>query len=161
MRARLQQWMVESKDHLLPVFQNRKDPEFRENYVLSKEKESVERRTKKRKGQPTPRKKQRKLISLELPEKAILNSVFVVTVRHQLTKKMGEQSVHVTLKEGSAGRRLERKVIQISGTGTQEVKFELPKTVKDRELKVAAFVGASYQENLQHVTSKAIEVYDN
>lgn len=48
LRHKLEREMSRTRDHCLPVFQNRDDPEYREAYVLAKEREAAERRAKKR-----------------------------------------------------------------------------------------------------------------
>ena len=69
---------------------------------------------------------------------------------------MGKQSLHVTLK--GEQKRLERKVVMISGKGTASVDFEIPNNVSGKRISFAAFVGKDYQSNLQHLTTKPVAV---
>jgi N-sulfoglucosamine sulfohydrolase len=155
LREALDAWMARTGDHMLPVFRNRTDAAAREAYVLAKEAEAEQRRqTKRRVSRQAPQKKPRRqanLIALELPPSAAAGQPVVVKLRHKLPEELGEQSVHLTLKAGMAGQRVERKVIKVSGTGVEEVTFEVPATVLDNVISFAAFVGEDYQTNLQHL----------
>lgn len=157
LRQVLGRWMIKTNDHMLPVFQNRGDPDVRENYVAEKEKEAAKRRQKKKGSQPQ-KKRQRNLIQLELPKTARAGQKLSVTVRHQIPKKMGEQSIHVTLKGGKIGERINREVIQLTGKGETTIEFVLPAKIKDNQVRVAAFVGKSYPENIQHLNSDPLPV---
>ena len=55
----------------------------------------------------------------------------------------------MTLKHSK--KQLERKIIDVSGTGEHEVAFLVPAEMNDNNLSVAAFVGDDYPNNLQHV----------
>ena len=154
LRAALEAWMVDTGDHMLDVFRKRDDPAAREAYVQSKEKEADERRAQNRKAKrpSNARKKMRSdLISLELPKSVTAGEPLVVKVKHKVEADLGEQLVHVTLKAGSQGKRVERKVVRVSGEGVVEVTFEVPATVADNTVHVAAFIGEDYAGNMQHV----------
>ena len=178
LRSRLQAWMVRTKDPILPVFQKRDDAEFREAYILQKEEEAAARRAGQRskngqnknkaKGRNAPAKQavlptqntglNENLISLQAPESAAAGQSLDVIIDHKLTAVHGEQLLHVTLKQGKSQTRLERKIVTISGDGTAKIRFELPATVIDNQISIAAFVGEEFQKNLQHVQSEAIGV---
>jgi len=165
LRGTLMTWMETTGDHMLPVYQKRNDPAVREAYILAREKESAERRTAKGKGNDNPKKKGKatskkraNLIQLELPKSIQAGKSITVSIPHELPKRLGEQQIHVTLKVGTALKRLDRKVVKVSGKGKVEVTFELPATIPDGTIGFAAFVGAEYTENLQHVATKAIKV---
>ncbi len=154
LRAALDASMFETGDHMLEVFRNRDDPDAREAYVQMKEKEADERRAQKRKNRKATgaRKKRRTdLIALELPKSFEPGKPLVVKIKHKVDADLGEQLVHVTLKEGPKGKRLDRKVVKVSGEGTAEVTFNVPATVADNTLHVAAFIGKEYSANLQHL----------
>ncbi|MEC9094150.1 MAG: sulfatase [Planctomycetota bacterium] len=157
LRQSLEQWMIQTRDHMLPAFQSRGDPDVRENYVVKKEKEADERRKKKKGNQP-PKKRQKKLIQLELPQTVRVGQRLGVTIRHQIPKEMGEQSIHVTLKAGKTAERIKREVIQLTGRGEATVEFVLPEKIKDNQIRVSAFVGTSYPENLQYLNSDPLPV---
>jgi hypothetical protein len=127
---------------------------------LAKEAEAEQRRqTKRRASKQTPQKKPRRqanLIALELPPSAAAGRPVVVKLRHTLPEELGEQSVHLTLKAGMAGQRVERKVIKVCGTGVEEVTFDVPATVLDNVISFAAFVGEDYQTNLQHLQTSRL-----
>ena len=158
LRSQLESWMVATNDHALNSFRKRDDAEFIEAYVLSKEKEAIARRQANRKNQNRSPKKKRKLISMQVPKSGQLGSSFAVTVTYKVPKGLGEQMVHVTLKGGRQAKRIERKVIKISGSGSTQVKFELPEKIMDNQIRFAAFVGNSYQENIQHISSDVVTV---
>ena len=56
LRAKLEKWMVDTGDHMLPVFRNRDDPAAREAYVVAKEAEALQRRQLNRQKKKTPKK---------------------------------------------------------------------------------------------------------
>ena len=161
LRAALEAWMVDTGDHMLDVFRKRDDPAAREAYVQMKEKEADERRAQKRKtNRPTNarRKKRSDLIALELPESVTAGKPLVVKVNHKVDADLGEQLVHVTLKAGQEGKRVDRKVVKVTGEGVAEVTFDVPATVADKMVNVAAFIGEDYAGNMQHVQSEAVPV---
>ena len=157
-RAAMVGFMTRTHDHILNVFKNRDDEETVQAYMAKVESESAERRKKKRaQKQNGGAKRKRKLISI-VPGDAKSGEPLTVTINHKLPKALGEQKVHVTLKSGNQ-KRLDRKVIKVSGTGQTTVTFNVDagKIVNGRVL-YAAFVGEDYGSNLQHVTSKPVKV---
>lgn len=157
-RAAMVGFMTRTHDHMLNVFKNRDDEETVQAYMAKVESESAERRKKKRaQKQNGGAKRKRKLISI-VPGDAKSGEPLTVTINHKLPKALGEQKVHVTLKSGNQ-KRLDRKVIKVSGTGQTTVTFNVDagKIVNGRVL-YAAFVGEDYGSNLQHVTSKPVKV---
>ncbi len=162
LRESLEAWMVRTGDHMLPVFRKRTDPAVREAYVQEKEAEADQRRQAKRKvAKRAPKRRPRQqanLIALELPASAATGQSLVIKLRHTLPAELGEQLAHLTLKEGAEARRVERKVIKVSGTGVAEVSFDIPATVQDNVISFAAFVGQDYPTNLQHLQTKPMAV---
>lgn len=151
--------MVRTNDHMLNVFQRRNDPAVREAYVLQKEEEAAARKSLKKRAK-RPARKQATLITMEIPKSIAAGSPTTVTIHHDLEAELGRQLVHVTLKAGQAAQRVERKVIEISGSGQTAVTFEVPAVVPNGLVQFAAFVGPDYQNNLQHMQSKLIPVKD-
>ncbi len=149
-------FMVRTNDHILEAFRNRSDETAVQAYMTRVENESAERR--KKRQRPRQRNRNRKLISLSHgPLQA--GKPIVVTVHHKLTKALGEQKIHVTLKTGATGKRIDRKVITATGKGDAQVRFELqPDQVEDGQIRFAAFVGEDYANNLHHVTTQAVAV---
>ena len=80
----------------------------------------------------------------------------MVRIPHNLPAEMGKQQVHVTLKTGKSPKRLERKMVQIAGQGEATVEFKLPGKVADRQIRIAAFVGPSYEKSIQYLQSGVI-----
>ena len=161
LRTALEAWMVDTGDHMLDVFRNRDDPAAREAYVQMKEKEADQRRAQKRKtqkGNIARKKKRTDLIALELPESIEAGKPLVVKIKHKVDADLGEQLVHVTLKDGAKGKRVERKVVTVAGEGVAEVTFEVPATLADDTIHVAAFIGKDYAGNMQHVQSEPLPV---
>ena len=161
LREALEAWMVRTGDHMLDVFRNRQDPEAREAYVQQKEKEAAERRKQKSQAKTASGPRQRKrsnLISLEMPESAVAGKPLTVKLSYKLDDGLGEQLVHVTLKAGSDPKRVDRKVLKVSGDGTVEVTFELPATVPDNTISFAAFIGEDYAGSTQHLQTDPLLV---
>ncbi|SVD45575.1 uncharacterized protein METZ01_LOCUS398429, partial [marine metagenome] len=80
-----------------------------------------------------------------------------LTLAYKIPKRLGEQLLHVTLKDGS-GKRIERKVLKASGAGEIEVQFDVPKDLQGNQASFAAFIGAEFAKNLQHLSSKPIGI---
>ena len=159
LQAKLEQWMTDTHDHCLTTFQKRDDPAAMEAYVIAKEAESAERRASKSKGKgakKTPAKR-KNLLNWTLPEGMPQPGKTVgIDIQHKLTDDLGEQLLHVTLKQGSKGNRVDRKVITIQGKGTEHVEFTLPESITDDQIQFAAFVGPEFSENLQIIQSDPI-----
>ena len=162
LRAAMEAWMVKTGDHMLDAFRHRDDPAAREAYVLEKEKEAGERRkrkTKNRQGASAARVKKRSdLISLEMPESAAAGKPLVVKVHHKVDAELGEQLVHVTLKAGPDAKRVDRKVVKVSGEGVVEVTFDVPATVPGNIVQFAAFIGEDFASNRQHLQTDPVPV---
>ncbi len=157
LRKMLEDWMVKTGDHALEAFRGRGDPARLDAYMARVEHEAQERRKLKLKQSPKRPKRRLKLISLRVQETARPGGRVKVVVPYSLKASMEEQLLHVTLKDG-AGRRIERKVLKMSGTGELEVEFDVPATVSGGRLSYAAFVGKDYPNNLQNVTAGPTEV---
>jgi hypothetical protein len=139
--------MEETSDPALVAFEGREDKAIRRAYVDKSQEETNARRAAQRKNKPNKLKKQ-KLIKV-IPKRTI-DGVSVL-IEHTLPKQLELQQIHVTLKQD--GKRLERKIIDVSGTGKAEISFPVPSDLKNTDLSVAAFVGDDYSENLQHVVT--------
>lgn len=152
-RRAMEDFMAASEDHLLEVFRNRHHEDVVQAYMSKVEAESAARRSNRRQNKQKQKPRKRKLITL------IAEDDFTVTVRHRVPAELGTQKVHVTLKTGSQPRRLDRKVISVKGSGSVQVRFEVPADkVVDGVVSYAAFVGPDYASNLQHVSTKPIRV---
>ena len=77
------------------------------------------------------------------------NNIVTVSIQHTIPKRLEIQKVHVTLKND--GKQIERKILEVSGTGKAEATFVIPADLTKKSLRVAAFVGADYPTNLQIV----------
>ena len=150
LRAKLDAWMVRSKDPMLEAFRKRENAGFVEAYVQKLEKESAARRGNK------PKRKTG-LIKWTLPKNITPGQPVKLTLAHKIPKRLKEQLLHVTLKDGS-GKRIERKVLKASGTGEIEVQFDVPKDLQGNKVSFAAFIGAEFSKNLQLLNSKSIDL---
>ena len=72
--------------------------------------------------------------------------------------ELGRQLVQVTLKAGKEAKRLDRKIVEVSGSGQVEVTFQLPAAVRDNLVSFAAFVGKDFSSNLQYLQTDSIRV---
>ncbi|MBP88383.1 MAG: heparan N-sulfatase [Planctomycetaceae bacterium] len=156
LRDTMETWMVQTKDHMLEVFQQRDNEAVVQAYMTRIEAESAARRKrpKQRRSQPKPR-RNANLIELVPPKVFRLGKPITVVVQYTLPNDSGEQLVHVTLKNGG-NQRIERKVIKITGTGEAKATFELPAGTATDAVIIAAFVGEDFQHNLQYLNSKPI-----
>ena len=150
LRAKLDAWMVRSKDPMLEAFRKRENAGFVEAYVQKLEKESAARRGNK------PKRKTG-LIKWTLPKNITPGQPVKLTLAHKIPKRLKEQLLHVTLKNGS-GKRIERKVLKASGTGEIEVQFDVPKDLQGNKVSFAAFIGVDFSKNLQLLNSKSIDL---
>ena len=158
-RRALEEWMIRSGDHALTAFRNRDDPEALNSYMAEVTAQSEARRAARRREKTNPagqQKKSNKLISLELPESLSVGKSSV-KVNYQLPPRLKTQNLHVTIKQAN-GRRVDRKVIEITGKGDVGIVFDLPAALAGRNVRLAAFVGADYEHHLQHVVSKPVKV---
>ena len=164
-RQAMRMIMRKSKDPLLTVFEKRNDPEFVSAYIDQLQGEADQRRAKERKTKsPNQRNNSLKnkqqsqnLFQVQLPNHALLGQPFPVLIRHKLGKVIGQQSFHVTLKDGE-GKRIERIVKSAEGKGEMTVTFNIPGNYKQGRVSVSVFVGEDYPSNLQHVTEGPVNV---
>ncbi|MEA3226073.1 MAG: sulfatase [Planctomycetota bacterium] len=164
LRKILEQWMVTTSDHCLEAFRNRHDPEAMEEYIRNLELESQQRRAKARKAKganqqtrTNARRSGAKLISLSTPRFVRRGQTVTVTVNHKIPADLGEQLIHVTLKE-QAGKRIDRKVVKCRGTAALKMSFAVPANPNLGKVVLAAFIGKDYPHNLQHIVSKPLSV---
>jgi hypothetical protein len=137
----------------------------REEYVLQKEKEA-EQRKKRKKGKRKKNtqasnsrpKKQAGLIAFEKSTTITSGKPLAIRIRHTLSAKLGTQLLHVTLKGCPDAKRVERKVVKISGNGITKLSFDIPATVPGNIVRFAAFVGKDFAGNLQHIQTKNLPV---
>jgi len=154
LRAKLDAWMLRSKDPMLEVFRKREDAGFVEAYVQKLEKESLARRGNKQKSKP---KRRTGLLKWTLPKSVTPNQAAKLTLAHKIPKRLGEQLLHVTFRDGS-GKRIERKVLKAAGTGEIQVQFDVPKDLQGNQVSFAAFIGEEFAKHLQHLSSKPIGI---
>ena len=159
-RAAMRDFMKQSNDPMLAVFDKRDDAQAVSAYVDRVQAESDARRKAKLKNRPAKRKQNQRLFQLVLPKQAAPGGEFTVTVRHKLPKQLGEQQFHVTLKD-AAGKRIERIVKPASGAGDLKVTFKLAEDLPTKKLSVSAFVGKDYPSNLLHRTVGPVAVSSN
>jgi hypothetical protein len=163
LRSALEAWMVKTGDHMLDTYRHRDDPAAREAYVQQKEQEAQQRRqgnkAKAKKAQSKATLKKRSdLIALEVPDSVTKGNPLTVKLHHKLDSGMGQQLVHVTLKAGPDFKRLERKVVTVSGEGTTEVTFDIPAALSSQAVRVAAFIGKDYANSGQHLQTAPLPV---
>ena len=136
------------------AFQKRANANFREAYVQKLEEEALERRANKRKGKGNASKRSN-LLKWQIPNSVTPGKPATITITHTIPKRLGEQSLHVTLKDGQ-GKRIERKILKTFGKGIIKVTFEVPKELPGNKANFALFIGEEFSKNLQHLTSKPI-----
>ena len=98
-------------------------------------------------------------LTLELPQSVKRGAPVTVRIAHTLHDDLGPQKLHVTLKQGD-NTRVERKVIEVKGTGTAEVTFDVPADLPGAAVILAAFAGEDITTALQHLNSKPIPLSD-
>jgi N-sulfoglucosamine sulfohydrolase len=159
LRGSMRQFMEESKDPVLEVFDQREDDVRVSAYVDRVQAVSDKRRQKRRKQRPpkTQRKQNVNLFDLQLPESVQQGQAVEVVINHKLTKEVGKQDFHVTLKNAQ-GERVDRKVVQAAGKGSLKVPFKLPADFQSAAIMVSVFVGKDYQSNLLHKTNGPVSV---
>ncbi len=164
LRKLLEDWMVKTNDHALEAFRHRDQPEVLAAYMARVDKESAVRRAKKRKRNVSPggrnpaRRNQAKLIKLLVPGMIVPGKAITVTIPHTIPDSLGEQLVTVTLKNVTGNQRIERQIVKAKGVGQLAVTFHLPANFADKAVRVAAFIGKDYPNNLQYLLSKSIVV---
>ncbi|MFW6163853.1 MAG: sulfatase/phosphatase domain-containing protein, partial [Planctomycetota bacterium] len=155
-RALLETWMVKTEDPCLEVFRKRGDRAFREAFMKAQQDASDARR-RRRRGKRRRGKRRTGLLALSPPKAVARGQKATLTIRHTLTKKDGQQLLHVTLKRQD-NQRIERKVLKVQGAGTVEVAFEVPADAALIGVRFAAFVGEDYPSCLQHVITEPVPV---
>lgn len=149
-RALLAEWMRATGDHALNAFLHRDDPQQVQAYLREVEADSAARK----KRPPARPGTQTGLLRWAKPQWEGRSTCRAV-LSYQLPEKLGEQMLHVTLKDGQQ-QRIARKVVKIQGAGTIEVPFPLPNAPRLRTIHLAAFVGPEFGRHLQHITTGAI-----
>jgi hypothetical protein len=96
-------------------------------------------------------------MQLELPKAAPLGKTVEVKISHKLPVDLGEQLIHVTLKDGN-GQRIERQVLKAQGEGVKAAQFKIPAEVPGGKVHFAAFIGKDFPSHLQYLTPDPIAV---
>ena len=154
--AKMEAIMEKSGDHALDAFRHRGDAKAIKAYVDQKQAESDARRANKRKGNNAP-KRNAKYLELNAPANIVSGETLTVSIPHKIPANLGEQMIHVTLKDGT-GKRIERKVVTAQGKGTLEVPFDLPATYSGQAVQFAVFIGEDFQKSMQHLTTDNVKV---
>jgi len=164
----LEAWMVKTGDPMLDVFRRRADAGVREAYMAKVEKEAADRGKRKDRGgkkkkaaakvAAAPARGNASLITMQLPQTVDSGGNLIVKIPHTLPASLGEQVLQVTLKEGAGNKRIERKLMKVSGSGTADVTFAVPQGLSGKTVTVAAFIGEEFTQNLQHLNSSPVSV---
>ena len=160
-RRRLLNWMQETNDHMLDCFKNFDDAKAREAYVLAKEAEAGARKTKNsnpagnKSGQ---RSAKQKVFTVKLPVPISAGTTVKYVVDYDVPAKLGSQGITITLKQGKAGERVDRKETRIQGKGQLVVEFDIPPDPKDGKVAFATWVGSEYAKNIQFYHTESILV---
>lgn len=159
LRRQMEEWMVKTGDPLLPVFQRREDAAYADAYIRKIQAESDARRAARGRNTAPAAKVERRndLIEMSLPKVIRAGAPVVARIGHTIPPELGKQKIHVTIKDG-AGKRIERKVFTVQGTGTLEAVFDVPGNVAKKQVQFAAFIGEDYDVHLQHQNSKVINL---
>jgi N-sulfoglucosamine sulfohydrolase len=162
----LEDWMARTHDPLLEVFRKRDDAVFREAAIAKIEQDTAPRKkrvaaAKTAAAQPKPApgagEKAADLIQLEPPSVVARGEPATIKIKYHFPDELGVRPIQVTLK-GGKNERIERKTIKASGTGEQEVVFDIPEQVPEDAVIFAGLVGDSIKDSLQHVQTKPIGV---
>ncbi len=156
LRKEMENWMVRTGDPLLPVLRNRENKAFKDAYIEKVQKESDDRRASQRKSRPNVQKRD-DLIEMRLPKSASAGNSVTVQIAYTVPKQLGTQKIHVTIKDG-AGKRIDRKIVEVKGNGTARIEFSVPQMVANDSVQFAAFIGKDYDVNLQHLNSIKVKV---
>lgn len=167
----LEDWMERTQDPLLGVFRKRHDAAAREAFMQDVRQQAAARRSqsqKQGKGKSAAKSKGKSAaipprqgdhLILELPPSAARGGQISVRIQHNLHDDLGPQLLHVTLKQKN-NARIERKVLEVVGNDTVEVSFDVPADIPGNAVIIAAFVGASIQNALQHLNSDPVPLSD-
>jgi hypothetical protein len=172
LRGKLEAHMAETGDPALEAFRRREDKGFLAKFMAQQEAGAASAGTRgRRRGEaeegdeepaspPTPPNpgKRQNLLAIDVPESIVAGKTVTVTIRHALPPELGEQLLHVTIKQGTAESRLDRKVVKVTGTGETRVTFEVPAKVDDGKVGFAVFVGKDFPSSLQRLTTKPLTV---
>ena len=85
-------------------------------------------------------------------------------IQYQLPDGLEPQNLTVTLKSASldpnakVNTRLHREVVKVTGRGETEIDLMVPAELKSDAVRVATWIGAAYETNLQYYNSKPIPV---
>jgi len=158
LRKILEDWMIRTKDPCLEAFRNRGNPEALKAYMLKQDELGKSHRAKPKGGGKGGGSKRKGLLTLTVPKSASRGRSVTISVGHKLSKELGEQLVHVTIKEVGNKQRIDRKIVKAVGTGSLEVTFNVPDSAELETLVFAAFVGKDYPTCLDHVVSKPVPV---
>lgn len=167
-REALREWMVRTNDPVLTTFEHRSDAAAQEAYMERLDAEAAERRqaNPRRRRQaaaatpatppastsPTGRKGN--LLQLLPPAEITAGATITVQIEHQLPAELGTQPIQITLKQGRAGTRVDRKTVEVNGTGEVTVEFDVPEEPEDGVVSFAAFVGKEFRQSPQRVTTR-------
>jgi len=158
-RRMLEEVMNKSGDHLLEPFQNLNNVAIRKAYMVRVEKESADRRSSKGKGAKGSNapKRMKGLIQLSVEDSDGSDGMVALKVHHKIPKRLGEQLLHVTLKDGT-GKRIDRKVEKASGTGDLVVRFEIPKNKRLSSMMFSTFIGEEFGKHLEILHTEPVKV---
>ncbi len=158
LRKEMLAWMERTGDPMLDCYRYRDDPQVVKAYMAKQEQVSAERRKPKRQRNPQQRaRRNAKLIELKIPKSIKAGETIDVQIPHTLPKTLGEQQIHVTLKDGN-GKRIERKVLKATASGTATATFQVPENVPGGQVQFAAFVGEDFPNHLQHLNAGPVDV---
>lgn len=107
---------------------------------------------------PTALEKRKDLIAFVLPESLAAGQTANVQVRHALPANYPLKTLTVTMKDGAAGARLERKIVPASGSGVAVVSFAVPAGFAGKTVRFAAFVGEDFPSTPQQLQSDPVPV---
>lgn len=173
LRRQLATALVKLQDPVAPLLQDVQDEAKRNAFMAEEDRRSLElRQPKRRQSAARPRgnaaareKSDRRLqdaIRLEFPQSVKKGATCQIVIRHQLPESFGTQKLHVTLKTASldpkanVNGRIHREVLEVVGAGQVTVKFDVPESIMEDAVRVAAFIGEEFSSNLEYVQSPAI-----
>ena len=166
MRIKLQTHMQQTKDPIADLLPHKDEPAYLEQYMLKVQNEADARKARRKAEQKKvqsakqpakvnrPKNKAR-LITLQ--SAAVSEDRVVVTLGHKMPKSMERQKVTLTLKD-TKKKRVSRQEVIVSGVGTTDITFATDGELDLKRCHIAAFVGPSYQENLQHLQKSVSEL---
>lgn len=102
--------------------------------------------------------KRKDLIAFVLPGTLAAGQTANVQVRHALPANYPLKTLTVTMKDGAAGARLERKIVPASGSGVAVVSFAVPAGLAGKTVRFAAFVGEDFPSTPQQLQSDPVPV---